>query len=1352
MKKRILIFLSVLFLLVSIVPIEIPASAATIENNGVTGNQIVQEARSWKTRRENGKSIYEADYFSEGGLSEYVARRTGYNAYVGRSDLSFDCSGFVCRVLNDVGIRVTGSNNNEGTFNRVLYDKYGSNHVSSDAQGYICYYGEDVSNALEKAKNGDLSDLRPGDLLGWKGGSVQFPESENHIAIYAGNGEIVHFTGGGFKDEPMSDDYLASFKYARRLAPSYKLRSEYPCDITVQTKTSNVEAWSMPGNTETYPESRRVGKYNTAGQNIHVRRIIENDASVPGHFWYETVYPPTGETAYVWYKNVDEVSQNWTIHASNPSKPGTLKIGDTFIVSGSAYTDGCMISAIRGFIYPGNNTSGEAEEQSEAAYPNSVSCDLSLIDNTMYFNHISTAGYHTYTVKAALHNYHLVDGSPKLEARAVEINDVTTKYFVGESTPESTAPGFVDSQILLREYSAGVAPGQIRYVSQNSSLSANGWGAYDYLAGGECGYASQSMALSYLGKDVSPEYLCYGEYSQGKWQTNYAITYDVPGISIVSGSGAKSGSDAVNTINTMLSNHIDDHNTGNYSPVVIHYRSGSTMHAIIIAGKNADGTYVAVDPARGMRTCTFSISSSGVVSGDVTYGSSGLSVDRVEQYRLTDLIPTVSPEMTSGAGRTIPDGNYIIVSAADPDYYLDIDGNDYPAADNANVTLWGRRSETLPPEDTWTVTYIDDGGFYSIRQNGTNMALDVSDASARAGANVQVYTYYGSNAQKWSISQNNNGSYRIQAKCSGLNLDITSANIDAGTNIEQWTVHDGAAQQWNFVPYPAFTPCTVTYDANGGVNPPDDQYTTYGNDTVVISAEKPSRASTDAGSCTVTLNANGGSGTTPPLNAQRTTSYSFKDWNSAADGSRDSYTPGVGYTIEKDITLFAQWYANTTTDSVILPTLTRDGYVCRGWATNSTATIPQYTAGSSFVPEGDVTLYAVWEKGILTDWSETKPEGVDNSLIDTRTQYRYRDKETMNSTESAIDGWVFESSEQRWSDYGPWSDWDTDEVTASDSCQVETTPLYLYYYFLCPQCGRHEPFTGTCDCGQYTLSGSDWNETWSTIPYSDCSYGTFSYTTEKYYTTSLGDGQVWCFSSGNLYDTAIGTKDTTSDGIVIKQGYRCRTRALEMFNVFYRWSDWSEWSNNEVSASNTREVDTRIMYRYLIKDYAISFNANGGTGAPEAQTKTHGQPLTLSSTVPTRAGYTFLGWAESADATVATYQPGGEFVKNADTTLYAVWQKKEPDFTLPAGLKEIDEEAFANCAFGYVHIPDGVTRIERRAFADCPNLHDVDIPESATSIDPTAFAGTNGLTIHSADGSYAEFYAGKYGFAFIPVA
>lgn len=71
--------------------------------------------------------------------------------------------------------------------------------------------------------------------------------------------------------------------------------------------------------------------------------------------------------------------------------------------------------------------------------------------------------------------------------------------------------------------------------------------------------------------------------------------------------------------------------------------------------------------------------------------------------------------------------------------------------------------------------------------------------------------------------------------------------------------------------------------------------------------------------------------------------------------------------------------------------------------------------------------------------------------------------------------------------------------------------------------------------------------------------------------------------------------------------------------------------------------------------YTISYNANGGSGAPAAQTKTHGVALTLSSTVPTRDGYTFKGWATSSTGAVA-YAPGASFTANANTVLYAVWE------------------------------------------------------------------------------------------------
>lgn len=71
--------------------------------------------------------------------------------------------------------------------------------------------------------------------------------------------------------------------------------------------------------------------------------------------------------------------------------------------------------------------------------------------------------------------------------------------------------------------------------------------------------------------------------------------------------------------------------------------------------------------------------------------------------------------------------------------------------------------------------------------------------------------------------------------------------------------------------------------------------------------------------------------------------------------------------------------------------------------------------------------------------------------------------------------------------------------------------------------------------------------------------------------------------------------------------------------------------------------------------YAISYNANGGSGAPSGQTKWHGETLTLSKTVPTRSGYTFQGWATSSGGGVS-YKAGASYTTNAKATLYAVWK------------------------------------------------------------------------------------------------
>lgn len=72
-------------------------------------------------------------------------------------------------------------------------------------------------------------------------------------------------------------------------------------------------------------------------------------------------------------------------------------------------------------------------------------------------------------------------------------------------------------------------------------------------------------------------------------------------------------------------------------------------------------------------------------------------------------------------------------------------------------------------------------------------------------------------------------------------------------------------------------------------------------------------------------------------------------------------------------------------------------------------------------------------------------------------------------------------------------------------------------------------------------------------------------------------------------------------------------------------------------------------------EHTVSYNANGGTGAPGSQKKIYGSNLTLSSARPTRDGYVFMGWATSSAGEVS-YMPGSTYGTDVDITLYAVWK------------------------------------------------------------------------------------------------
>ena len=82
-----------------------------------------------------------------------------------------------------------------------------------------------------------------------------------------------------------------------------------------------------------------------------------------------------------------------------------------------------------------------------------------------------------------------------------------------------------------------------------------------------------------------------------------------------------------------------------------------------------------------------------------------------------------------------------------------------------------------------------------------------------------------------------------------------------------------------------------------------------------------------------------------------------------------------------------------------------------------------------------------------------------------------------------------------------------------------------------------------------------------------------------------------------------------------------------------------------------------VFYAYFkprLKEVTLSYDANGGTGAPEPTTAEEGA-FSISDETPTRSGFYFLGWALTPTAEEAEYAPGQNIEIHDDVTLYAVW-------------------------------------------------------------------------------------------------
>ena len=98
---------------------------------------------------------------------------------------------------------------------------------------------------------------------------------------------------------------------------------------------------------------------------------------------------------------------------------------------------------------------------------------------------------------------------------------------------------------------------------------------------------------------------------------------------------------------------------------------------------------------------------------------------------------------------------------------------------------------------------------------------------------------------------------------------------------------------------------------------------------------------------------------------------------------------------------------------------------------------------------------------------------------------------------------------------------------------------------------------------------------------------------------------------------------------------------------------------NIVNKNNNNALITSAVCPITVKNatYTIKYDANGGSGAPSAQTKTYGTPIQITDGVPQREGYVFRGWALSSTAITPEYVMGDKYTLENSDTLYAVWEK-----------------------------------------------------------------------------------------------
>lgn len=142
-------------------------------------------------------------------------------------------------------------------------------------------------------------------------------------------------------------------------------------------------------------------------------------------------------------------------------------------------------------------------------------------------------------------------------------------------------------------------------------------------------------------------------------------------------------------------------------------------------------------------------------------------------------------------GRTIDDGIYSVIAKSDPSKALASSGS----SDGSNVQLSDADGSSSAQRFRFE---LGADGFYTVTNLRSGKVLDVADGSVLPGSNVQQWSGWGGDAQKWAVRDNGDGSYSLICKANGLALDLNGTA--SGSNAQAWTLSSDRAQSFSLEP------------------------------------------------------------------------------------------------------------------------------------------------------------------------------------------------------------------------------------------------------------------------------------------------------------------------------------------------------------------------------------------------------------------------------------------------------------------------------------------------------------------------------------------------------------------------